>query len=125
MFYHYRQNNPGGDFIVDKHNGIAPYVIIEGNSADEANSRAWIIGLEFYDEDADYERTHWLHACESDANVSPLWYGQPLGPLPATGSASHLKDPDVAVHYLDGRIEPTCRAFPVLQGAVERHSSPF
>lgn len=105
MFYHYRQNNPGGDFIVDKHNGIAPYVIIEGESADEANSRAWLIGLEFYDDDADYERTRWLHACESDANVALLRYGQPLGQLLATGSASHLKDPDVAVHYLDGRIE--------------------
>lgn len=47
MFYHYRQNNSGGSFIIDEEAGIGPRVWIEADSASEANARAKTIGIYF------------------------------------------------------------------------------
>ena len=45
MFYTFTQNNSGGSFITDE--AIAHYVIIEADSADEANSIAESKGIYF------------------------------------------------------------------------------
>lgn len=51
MFYFYNQNNSGGGFDLKAEN-----VIVEANSADEANTIAQTVGVYFYgvDEDGDY-----------------------------------------------------------------------
>lgn len=45
MFYTYDQNNSGGNFVIDEN--VDHYVIIEAESADEANEKATDIGLYF------------------------------------------------------------------------------
>jgi hypothetical protein len=45
MWYHYRQNNTRGTF--DEGPTVAPHVLIEANSADEANERAQKLGMYF------------------------------------------------------------------------------
>lgn len=45
MFYHYSQNNSGGSF--DNDDRVCHHVIVEADSADEADVRAESIGLYF------------------------------------------------------------------------------
>ena len=45
MYYHYRQNNSGGSFIVNS--DVTVNVIIEADSADDANEKAKDIGIYF------------------------------------------------------------------------------
>lgn len=45
MFYHYSQNNSGGSFHID--DDVAHHVIIEANSAAEADEKAESIGIYF------------------------------------------------------------------------------
>ena len=45
MFYHYRQNNSGGSFILD--DDVTVHVIIEAESAEQADRRAESIGIYF------------------------------------------------------------------------------
>lgn len=47
MFYTFRQNNSFGTFEYDETRGIAVNVIVEANSAEDANVRAEAIGLYF------------------------------------------------------------------------------
>lgn len=46
-FYEYRQNNSGGGFDFDDEAGIAQYVIVEADSARQADAKAQDIGLYF------------------------------------------------------------------------------
>lgn len=46
-FYHFDQNNSGGDFDVDAEKGIGVHVLIEAVTADQANDIAKNIGLYF------------------------------------------------------------------------------
>jgi hypothetical protein len=46
MFYTYRQNNSGGRFTINDSVGVI--VIVEADSAEEANSRSEDIGIYFY-----------------------------------------------------------------------------
>jgi hypothetical protein len=45
MFYHYRQNNSGGSFILD--DDVTVHVIIEAESAEQADRPAESIGIYF------------------------------------------------------------------------------
>lgn len=47
MFYEFRQNNSGGVFEIDESRGISLHVIVEADTAEEANERAQRIGLYF------------------------------------------------------------------------------
>jgi len=47
MWYTFNQNNSGGSFDYDKDRGITHFVVIEADSAAEANDRAERIGLYF------------------------------------------------------------------------------
>ena len=46
-YFSYRQNNSGGDFIVDEDDLIATYVIIQATDGEDANRRAIAHGLYF------------------------------------------------------------------------------
>jgi hypothetical protein len=47
MWCGFRQNNSGGDFVIDEHRGIGPNVWIEADSVDEANEIAMGLGIYF------------------------------------------------------------------------------
>lgn len=49
MYFNFRQNNAGGRFVISDEDGIGPYVWIEANTPEEANSRASEIGINFAD----------------------------------------------------------------------------
>ena len=112
MFYTYRQNNTGGDFIVDPEAGISVQVIVEADSLDEANTRAETIGLYF-----DGVRDGMDCGCCGDRWYTP-WgegnevpcdqVGRPLvevKPDPTYGGQTNWAGelPDTFVHLKDGR----------------------
>lgn len=66
MYFNYRQNNSGGSFVYDEARGISVRVIIEADSADEANARAESIGIYFDDSmDCDCCGSRWSEAYDS------------------------------------------------------------
>jgi len=99
MFFTYDQTNSGGSFI-----GPARFVIVEADTAVEANHRAKRVGVCF-----DGMRTgidcsdcgdRWLRAREQDATVEPMVYGDPLAA--AWVSRDDGVRPTVLVAYADG-----------------------
>jgi hypothetical protein len=114
MFYEYHQNNSGGVFTYDAKNGISTTVIIEADSAEEANTRAREIGLYFDGVDAGSDCAccgdRWYPAWEAGTE-SPSHYGEPLviennavekRPSSVNWMGSHAS---FFIHYKDGRIE--------------------
>jgi hypothetical protein len=75
MFFQYTQNNSGGHFDVDSN--VAHFVIIEADSAREANERASEIGLYFDGEgDCDCCGNRWHEAfSDEDGDSVPSIYG--------------------------------------------------
>lgn len=109
MFFHYSQNNSGGSFDFDRERGITHHVVIEANSADDANERAEAIGLYFDGCDAGIDcdccGDRWYAKWENSAGYAePTVYGQP-----AFEVEHHTRwmapNPEVVIHYADGRIE--------------------
>lgn len=111
MFYTYWQNNSGGNFVEDDERGITLTVIIEADTAEEANERAEQIGL-YFDGDGDCEccGARWDAAWEyEEGDLQPEVYGDDVssGKLPPpTGGWKPMKWTKVAayIHYKDGRI---------------------
>lgn len=107
MFYHYRQNNTGGSFDVD--DNVHTNVIIEANSADEANDRAETIGIYFdgvtKGMDCDCCGSRWSSQYDdSDGTDTPTIYGESLDEYQV--DSYFVKDGVKAiVYYLDGRKE--------------------
>ena len=105
MFYHYSQNNSGGSFDFDKDTGITHHVIIEADSAEEADDRGESIGL-YFDGDGDCPCCgfRWDCAWEGDGEDEPLVYSTPPSQLE---KSYKWMEPghEVAVHYKDGRVE--------------------
>ena len=99
MFYTYRQNNSGGDFHIKPTIGICKYVIIEANSADDANERAEAIGLYFNGcrdgSDCRCCGDRWYMANKLSATEQPEIYEELV----------EKKGTDIAVHYLDGTFK--------------------
>jgi hypothetical protein len=99
-FYTFRQNNSGGFWSDDILSGITRYVIIEANSASEANDRAEDIGLYFdgCDDDRDCSccGDRWDRTYERDATEQPELYRELVG---------EKEGNDVAVHYLNGTFK--------------------
>jgi len=101
MFYTFRQNNSGGEYdINDKVNEI---VIVEADSAAEANLKAEWIGLYFdgVDNDLDCEccGDRWDAICEESEGFDvPTYYDRPITKV---GSKQTGKT-DVVIYYKDG-----------------------
>ncbi|QOI66938.1 hypothetical protein SEA_GARDENSTATE_26 [Microbacterium phage GardenState] len=106
-FHTFDQNNSGGSFDVDPERGIASVVIIEADSAEEANARAEDIGLYFddsYDIDCDCCGTRWS-AAWGDGDDVPTVYGVERSPGDSGGRGWRWTSPEGFIHYADGRIE--------------------
>ncbi|MEU7863450.1 hypothetical protein [Nonomuraea sp. NPDC049141] len=109
MFYTYRQNNSGGVFDFDE-NGISVYVIVEAESASEADRKGQEIGL-YYDGRGD------CSCCGNRwSSVADSWYGDSKGdevpsiygtPVEQTGDRwPWMGDrPEGFIHYSNGNID--------------------
>lgn len=104
MFYHYSQNNSGGSFDFNKFRGITHHVIIEADSASEADDIAEGIGL-YFDGHGDCPccGDRWYNAWEGDGDDEPMVYS--TRPSELTGYKWMEDGYEVAVHYRDGRVE--------------------
>lgn len=111
MFYDFRQNNSGGSFVYDEERGLSVSVIIEAESADDANDRAERIGLYFngVDEGCDCEccDDRWSRAYKDDGDEVPSRYGTAL---PTERPKDEIEwvgkgNPTIFIHYLDGTLE--------------------
>lgn len=102
MFYTYNQNNSGGVFEIDLEAGIGHFVIIEADSADEADAKAGSIGLYFDGVRKGLDclccGDRWYRAWEEPTHT-PEVYGQ----SPSEFVGGVIKH--VFVHYADGRVE--------------------
>lgn len=112
MFYTYWQNNSGGDFVEDDERGITLTVIIEADTAREANERAEQIGLYF---DSDDTRdcpccgVRWYPAWDlEEGDSTPQIYGWDVSGGTYTLPTLGIKWTEVAayIHYRDGRVVP-------------------
>ena len=72
QFYHFRQNNSGGDFTIDDIIGIGPHVYIQANSVEEAMERAEKLGIYFNGCDSGRDCSccgdRWSEPWDSDAS---------------------------------------------------------
>lgn len=105
MFYCFNQNNSGGSFIVN--DSVAHYVIIEANSADEANDRAESVGIYFNGCDNDYDcpccGDRWYAVWRDDGDETPVIYGTPVKEYEDMWAGKG--EPYAHVYYADGRKE--------------------
>ncbi|WP_339273797.1 hypothetical protein MKY59_21630 [Paenibacillus sp. FSL W8-0426] len=103
MFYTFSQNNSGGSFKRDDH--VCEYVIVEADSAKDANTKAEEVGIYFNgcDDGTDcsccgdrwYEQWN-----DSDGTELPSIYGTPVTEL----TAGFFRK-QAYVYYKDGRKE--------------------
>lgn len=104
-FYEYRQNNSGGGFDYDESAGITVHVIIEADSADEANRKAESIGLYFDGEgDCPCCGDRWYEVSDRDADDVPSIYGTPLEQHEFPYGKWMRSGYEVFTHYADGRV---------------------
>lgn len=106
-FFDYSQNNSGGGFDVDDDEGISVYVIIEADSADEANSKAEDIGL-YFDGQGDCSccGNRWYSA-DGSGDAVPSIYGEPVSDRDfeaGYGTKWNKTGPEAFVHFADGLI---------------------
>lgn len=111
MFYHFSQNNSGGSFHIDER--VAHHVIIEANSAEEANRRAESVGIYFNGcidgRDCDCCGDRWSSQWSDDAgDLEPLIYGD--DPSRYQDTWTDHDEPYCHVYYLDG-LKKTYRTY--------------
>lgn len=120
MFYEFNQNNSGGGFDFDEKAGITHYVIVEADSADDANDRAERIGLYFEGCESgmdcpccgDRWSRVWTWGDREPGTEVPTLYDRPLieiGTDPEGLDKWSLggwmgSNPEVFVHLKDGRF---------------------
>lgn len=112
-FYEFSQNNSGGSFDYDENSGISHFVIVEADSADDANARAERIGL-YFDGYGDCEccgnrwYEQWDYQGSSDASEVPTIYGVDVSSGVYTPAGSFgmrwMKGYEGFIHYADGRV---------------------
>jgi len=110
MFYTYNQSNPGGKFV--NNDKVGQYVIIESDSADDANSRAENVGIYFdgCDDGTDCsccgDRWHKAELSDSKGNPEPGIYGQSIEEF-TNGLDIFFCEKMLTIHtyYKDGRHE--------------------
>ncbi|HET8731806.1 MAG TPA: hypothetical protein VFM34_11950 [Moraxellaceae bacterium] len=108
MFFTYRQNNSGGSFNIDSEAGISIFVVVEADSADDADRRAVDIGLYFdgceTGEDCECCGDRWSRAYEG--YDVPSEYGKPIADLLDDKRRVHWEgsNPMAYIHYKNGEI---------------------
>lgn len=106
-FYQYRQNNSGGAFDFDKQRGISQHVIVEADTAADADDRAQKIGVYFdgceSGQDCSCCGDRWYEASSYNASEVPAIRGTPLEEATATMNWMEA-EPSAFVHYADGRV---------------------
>ena len=110
-FWCYRQTNSGGSFYFSKSGGIGVYVVVEADSATDADRRAEDIDLYFNGCESDRDcrccGDRWYPASGEGDSV-PSVYNVPVEDFgshwPQLGEQSG-EPPHIFVHYKDGRIE--------------------
>lgn len=105
-FYTFNQNNSGGYFETDKNDGIAEYVIIEGASVREVQSKA----RDLFNNYSNYceccgERwsTSWID--EDDGKDEPMIYSEPVEDFILNKEKNSWFNKSAAIHYYDGTIK--------------------
>lgn len=106
MFFTFSQNNSGGSFVINKN--VAPYVIVEADSADEANHIAEGLGIYFdgvadgYDCECCGDR--WYPQWKNDSGTDkPEVYGE--HPADASRVCVPKNKTVVRVYYKSGKKE--------------------
>lgn len=104
MFWHYSQNNSGGSFDFDKVRGITHNVVIEADSAEDADRRAENIGL-YFDGSGDCPccGNRWSGAWDDGDDV-PKIYDRELGVKYENNWGWMEPGYEIAVHFKDGTI---------------------
>lgn len=102
MFYTFSQNNSGGSFVQDEN--ISHYVIIEANSAEEANRLAERKGL-YFDGYGDCSccGNRWSEAWYDEGDDVPTIYGESVSEYVAI--RAWMDEYETVVHYLSGEVE--------------------
>jgi hypothetical protein len=109
MFYHYDQNNSGGSFVVN--DNVTYNVIIEADSADEADERAKEIGIYFdddYDIDCECCGTRWDSAWPDVGEETPMVYDKPVEDVDEYWAKDG--EPMAYVYYKDGTKRSVVKA---------------
>ena len=101
MFYTFNQNNTGGSFRNSQ--TLAEFVIIEADTASEANDKAECIGVYFGGVDDDIDcpccGDRWHPVSDSDGKVVPHVYHIPLDKFRGRSVSG-----DTVIHYKSGRV---------------------
>lgn len=110
MFYTFSQNNSGGVFSVDHARGISQFVIIEADSANQANERAETIGLYFDGCDIGYDcdccGDRWYRASYEGSERPEVYGRDPHGHRQGTAfSLKWVEGADGYIHYANGGVE--------------------
>lgn len=122
MFFTYNQNNSGGHFTFEPDKGISHFVIIEANSADEADRLAEEKGLYFNGcregRDCSCCGDRWSQQYSDDGGTDePTIYDSPVDKVVATNNMSGALDdmtkvyawvdgPQGYIHYKNGAVVP-------------------
>lgn len=110
-FFDFRQNNSGGVFDINEDDGISVVVIIEADTAEEANRKAVDIGLYFdgvykgYDCDCCGDR--WYEQ-SGEGDMVPSVYGEPVQDYRFETGYSikwNKSGPEAYVHFADGLVQ--------------------
>jgi len=106
-FYEFDQNNSGGRFDFDEAAGITHHVVIEADDLEHAAYRAERIGIYFdgvdLGRDCECCGDRWSKPWSDDGAAEPMFYGKPVSA--ATGWAWMPEGREIAVHYIDGRVD--------------------
>jgi hypothetical protein len=107
-FYTFDQNNSGGSFEYNERSGITHYVIIEAHDLKHAMSRAEDIGIYFHGvasgQDCECCGNRWYEPWDDKGTEEPQVYDEhPSKKEPSVFFKKGQKE--IAIHYLDGRIE--------------------
>lgn len=112
-FFTYVQNNTGGSFDFYPKSGITHYVIVEAVDAAHADQRANAIGLYFNGCDDGRDCSccgdRWCSAY-GNGDEQPMVYDAPAAVYKPR--FIWIDGPEIAVHYLDGRVEWFCERQP-------------
>jgi hypothetical protein len=109
-YYHYSQNNSGGDFVFDE--DLTLNVVIEAESTEHADERAERLGIYFdgvpKGRDCECCGDRWDRTFEHDGRDFPHVYGESV----ADGVANRQlidwtrgQHPHTIVHHLCGRVD--------------------
>jgi len=107
MFYVYAQNNSNARFDFDKEAGITHYVVIEADNADEADIRAFEIGLYFgfAPSDCSHCGSRWKLAEESRLDPEETIEPHMFLVEDVPSNRDFVGKKEMCVHYLNGTKE--------------------